>query len=104
MSTPVNTSQTDADSWGSRYGDYAKAGSTAISEGSKIYSNAKSAKEQKRRNLARIMQSAMNRNQDLSNADQEYQNEMSDFQSQAMQQVARGFVSALQGSSRRGAR
>ena len=54
----------------------------------------KEAKESKRRTLANLMNSAMKRNQNLFMMGQ-------DFRSQAMQQVARGFVEALQGSTGR---
>jgi len=59
------------------------------------------AKEAKRRTLANLMNSAMKRNRNLFMMGQEHSDDMNDFQSQAMQQVARGFVEALQGSTGR---
>src|ERR1700677_1752178 len=103
MSAPINVTNNDTDSWVSRFrsglskdkGSYAKAGKKAISEGSEAYQNARSIKESKRKALADLLNSSMNRNQDLFDADRESQNEMADFQSQAMQQIARGFVNSL---------
>lgn len=59
------------------------------------------AKEAKRRTLANLMNSSMRRNRNLFKVGQEHMDDMNDFQSQAMQQVARGFVDALQGSTGR---
>jgi hypothetical protein len=59
----------------------------------------KEAKEAKRRTLANLLSQAMKRNQGLFRMGQEHQDDMNDFQSQAVQQVARGFVDALQGST-----
>lgn len=58
------------------------------------------AKEAKRRTLSNLLNQALKRNQGLFRMGQEHGDEMNDFQSQAMQQVARGFVEALQGSTR----
>jgi hypothetical protein len=57
------------------------------------------AKEAKRRTLSNLLNSALKRNQGLFRVGQEHSNDMNDFQSQALQQVARGFVNALQGST-----
>lgn len=57
------------------------------------------AKEAKRRTLANLMNQAMKRNRGLFRVGQEHADDMNDFQSQALQQVARGFVDALQGST-----
>lgn len=71
-------------------------------QGATAYATSKKeAKEAKRRTLANLLNSALKRNQNLFMAGNEYQDEMKDFQSQALQQVARGFVDALQGSTGR---
>ena len=57
------------------------------------------AKEAKRRTLANLLNSSLKRNQNLFRMGQEHSDDMNDFQSQAVQQVARGFVDALQGST-----
>lgn len=57
-------------------------------------------REAKRRTLANIFNKAMKRRMALGKVKQEYGDEMNDYQSQAMQQVARGFAEALQGSGR----
>ena len=59
------------------------------------------AKEAKRRTLANLLNSSLKRNQNLFRMVQEHSDDMNDFQSQAIQQVARGFVDALQGSTGR---
>jgi hypothetical protein len=100
MTTPSNTSGSSS-SWGSPQ-DW----SSVISGASRgIDSNIKSgkeAKEAKRRTLANLMNQAMRQNAGLFRTGQEYGDEMNDFQSQALQQIARGFVNALQGSTGRG--
>jgi hypothetical protein len=58
-------------------------------------------REAKRRTLANLMNQAMKRNRGLFRNGQEHGDEMNDFQSQALQQVARGFAEALQGSTGR---
>jgi hypothetical protein len=78
-------------------------GSSAALQGSAGAAQTKSeAKELKRRTLANLMNQAMKRDQGLFKVGQEYNDEMNDFQNQALQQVARGFVDALGGSTRRG--
>lgn len=71
----------------------------AIGSGSSGSSNKREAREKKRRTLANLMNQALNRNQNLFRMGQEHGDEMSDFQSNALQQVAKGFVQALQGST-----
>lgn len=58
------------------------------------------AKAAKRRTLANLLNSALKRNQGLFRIGQEHGDEMSDFQSQAMNSTARGFVDALNGTTR----
>lgn len=57
-------------------------------------------KEAKRRTLANLLNQALKRNQNLQQVNQEYGDDMSDFQSQALQNTARGFVNSLRGSTR----
>ena len=71
-------------------------------QGAAQYANTKEeAKEAKRRTLSNLLNQSMKRNRGLFRTGQEHQDEMNDFQSQALQQVARGFVDALSGSTRR---
>ena len=75
-------------------------GAGAAMQGASAYANSKrEAREAKRRTLANLFNSALRRNQGLFRTGQEHADDMNDFQSQAMQQVARGFVEALQGST-----
>ncbi len=69
-------------------------------QGASAYATSKQeAKEAKRRTLANLLNQAMKRNQGMFRTGQEHQDDMNDFQSQAMQQMARGFVDSLQGST-----
>ena len=75
-------------------------GATQAMQGATAYATSKKeAKEAKRRTLANLLNNSLKRNQGLFRAGQEHADDMNDFQSQAMQQVARGFVEALQGST-----
>ena len=98
MSATTNTSD-----WGSA-GDWSNIisgsaqGATAGMQGSANAAIAKKeAREAKRRTLAHLLSQALKRKQGLFRAGQEYNDELNDTQTQAMQQSARGFVSALQG-------
>lgn len=62
-------------------------------------SNKKDAKESKRRTLANMLNNALKRSFNLNKAKRSHKGDMADFKSQALQQAARGFSSALQGSS-----
>ena len=75
-------------------------GAGSAMQGASAYATSKKeAKEAKRRTLANLLNNALRRNQGLFRTGQEHADDMNDFQSQAMQQVARGFVEALQGST-----
>lgn len=75
-------------------------GAGSAIQGAAAYANSKAeAKEAKRRTLANLLNQALKRNQGLHRVGQEHADEMNDFQTQAMQQVARGFVDAMQGST-----
>jgi len=95
--------------WYGTPGDWSKIiqgageGAGQAMQGAAQFANSKAeAKEAKRRTLANLMNSAMKRNRALFRTGQDYQNDMNDFQTQALQQVARGFVDSLQGSTGRG--
>lgn len=64
-----------------------------------LSNNKKEAKESKRRIKANLLNQSIENSTALNRANRQYQDEMRDFQSQAMQQVARGFVDALRGST-----
>jgi hypothetical protein len=75
-------------------------GAGAAMHGAAGYANSKAeAKEAKRRTLANLLNNALKRNQGLFRVGQEHSDEMKDYQSQAMQQMARGFVEAMQGTT-----
>jgi hypothetical protein len=75
-------------------------GASSAMQGSAQYANSKrEAKEAKRRTLSNLLNKAYGRNQGLFRVGQEHQDDMNDYQSQMMQQIARGFVDALNGST-----
>jgi len=75
-------------------------GASSAMQGATAYANNKSeAKEAKRRTLANLMTQALKRKQGLFRVGQENTDDMNDFQSQAMQQIAKGFVDSMQGST-----
>ena len=57
------------------------------------------AREYKRRILADLVNNSKKRNRNLFKLGQEHSDEMNDFQTQAMQEIARGFVNSLRGST-----
>ena len=59
--------------------------------------HARQAREAKRRTLAKFMNDAIKRNQQLYHSGQEHGDEMSDYQSQSLQNIARGFINSMQG-------
>lgn len=80
----------------------ATQGATSAMEGAAKYAQSKrEAKEAKRRTLANLMNKSLKQNQDMYRVGQEYNDEMNEYQAQSLQQMARGFVNALQGSTGR---
>lgn len=79
----------------------ASQGAGAGMQGMAAAANSKAtAKEAKRRTLANLLNQSLKRNQGLFKMGQEHSDEMNDFQSNAMKQMARGFVESLQGSTK----
>jgi hypothetical protein len=68
--------------------------STATNAGSRY-----EAREAKRRTLANMLNSALKRQAGMQRARQEYSGDINDYQAQAMQNMARGFIESLQGST-----
>lgn len=66
----------------------------AANQGSKLET-----KEAKRRMLANLFNNSLKRRQNYMRMGQDHNDEMNDFQTQALQNVARGFIESLQGSS-----
>lgn len=76
-------------------------GAGSAMQGISQFANTKDeAKEAKRRTLANLLSSANKRNRSLFKKGQEHVDDMRDYQSQALQQIARGFVESLQGANR----
>ena len=99
--TPENKSSPygSAVDWASIISGAGQGAGSAI-QGAAAYANSKEeAREAKRKTLANLLNNALKRNQGLFRVGQEHSDEMNDFQTQAMQQMARGFVDALQGST-----
>ncbi len=56
-------------------------------------------KEAKRRTMANLLNKALRRDLSLYGMGRDYADELTDYKTQIMQQIARGFNNALQGSS-----
>lgn len=98
MTTPSSPYGTSQD-WATIISGAGQAAGSAM-QGASAYANSKKeAKEAKRRTLANLLNQAMKRNQGLFRVGQEHSDEMTDFKSQALQQVANGFVQSLNGST-----
>lgn len=77
-------------------------GAGSSMQGAAQYATTKAeAKEAKRRTLSNLLNQSLKRNRGLFRAGQEHQDEMNEYQTHALQQVARGFVDALSGSTGR---
>jgi hypothetical protein len=80
----------------------AAEGAGSMMQGASAAANSKKeAKEAKRRTLSNLLNQALKRNRSLFRVGQEYGDEMNDYQTQALQQMARGFVESLSGSTGR---
>lgn len=88
--------------WSSIISSAAQGASAGMQGSAQAATSKKEAKESRRRTLANILTQALKRRQGLFKVGQEYSDELNDYQTQAMQQAARGFVNALQGSTGRG--
>lgn len=95
--SPSPSQYGSAEDW-SRIISGAGQGASNAMQGASAYANSrKEAREAKRRTLANLMNQSMRRNQNLFKTGQEHADDMNDYQSQAMQQIARGFVESLKG-------
>lgn len=105
MSTPASSSTPwygGSNEWGNIISGGGKGlGQYFIAEAD-LENTKRQAKENKRKTLANLMNQSMKRNRALFKTGQEYADDLNDYKSQALQQVARGFVDALQGSTGRG--
>lgn len=72
---------------------------TAMQGASQYANSQREAKEAKRRTLSNLVNQAMKRKRSLFNFNQENAGDLSDFQTQSLQQMARGFVDSLKGST-----
>ena len=94
-----NSSYGSAKDWASIISGAGQGASQALQSASQYATSKQEAKEAKRRTLANMMNQAMKRNQNLFRVGQENSNDMNDFQSHALQVVARGFIESLKGST-----
>ena len=106
MTTPTTTAPAPAApaKWGSDedWAEIVKGAASGAQSALKspVYgSGKKDAKESKRRTLANILNNALNRKHKQKKDQKSHKNEMTDYKNQVMQQAARNFSSALQGSS-----
>lgn len=98
MTTPSNYGS--AQDWATIISGAGQGASSALQGIAGNANSKREAKESKRRTFANLLNQALKRNQNLFASGQQHSDDMNDFQSQAMQQVARGFVESLQGITR----
>jgi hypothetical protein len=89
-----------ASDWASILASAGQGAGSALQSATANASSRAEAKEAKRRTLANLLNGSLKRSQGLFRAGQEHSDELSDYQSQAMQQMARGFVEAMNGINR----
>ncbi len=102
MSAPASSGTSswgDPKDWGQIISGIGSGVNTAMQSNAGLANSKREAKQTKKKTLANMLSQAMKRKQDFSRAGQEYSDDMADHQSQSLQQIARGFVDALQGSS-----
>jgi hypothetical protein len=85
--------------WSQIIAQGAKGATSGMQGNAQNVNSRREAKEAKRRTLANMLNKSLRRNQDLFKAQQNYGGEMTDLKSQAMQQLAKGYAEALQGTS-----
>lgn len=95
----ANSSYGSAKDWSNIISSAGQAASGAMQSNASLANSKKEAKQTKKRTLANMLSQAMKRNQNLFRVGQEYSDDMNDHQSQSLQQMARSFVDALQGST-----
>lgn len=101
-SASPNPSYGRIEDWASILSNAGQGATNALKGAGAYAQNKLEAKEAKRRTLANLMNKATRRNQGLLQLHQQYGGEMNDTSNQALQQIARGFVEAMQGSTGRG--
>lgn len=101
MNDQNNGSSNSAQNWATILSGAAQGASSGMQGMSANASSKKEAKEAKRRTMANLLNSSLKRNRGLFRMGQEHQDDMNDYQSNALQQVARGFIESLQGSTAR---
>lgn len=110
MTAPTQAGQQPASSSGSGFSahDWAtviqgagQGAANVFNSMGQMVSSKREARESKRKTIAKLLNNALNRNFKLMRAGQEYSDEMNDFKAKQMQDIARGFVDSLSGSTRR---
>jgi hypothetical protein len=99
-STPPSGYGSAAD-WATIIRGAGEGGSSMLQGASAYATSKKEAKESKRRTIANLLNNALRRSYSMNQIGQEYSDEMADFRNQQLQQLARGFVDSLQGSTGR---
>ena len=98
MTTQTQTSPTrTSKDWAKIIGSAGKAAGKSMQDQSSAAQTKMAAKEKKRRTIANLLNQALKRKQSMFRAGQEYGGEMADTQSQALQNVAKGFIQSLRG-------
>jgi hypothetical protein len=90
-----SSSYGSASDWAQILSGAGQGASSAMQGATANATNKMEAKEAKRRTLANLLNQALKRNQGLFRVGQEHSDEMRDYQSQALQQLARGFIESM---------
>ena len=97
QTSPTRTSNRTSKDWAKIIGSAGKAAGKSMQDESSAAQTKMAAKEKKRRTIANLLNQALKRKQSMFRAGQEYGGEMADTQSQALQNVAKGFIQSLRG-------
>jgi hypothetical protein len=97
--TPEASPYGNASDWASILSGVGAGASAGVQGAAGLVTSKKEAKEAKRRTLANLFKNNMMRSQALSGMGQEHEDDLRNYQAQAIQQVARGFIESLQGST-----
>lgn len=84
-----------ANAWSKIISSASNAASSAMQGQSAMANSKREAKQAKKRTVANLLNSALSRNQNLFRLGQEHEDDINDYQTQALRRVARGFVGSL---------
>lgn len=95
MTSPTPSNYGSAEDWSKVISGAGQGATSAMQGTAGAAASRAEAKEAKRRTLANLLSQALKRDQGLFRMGQDHSDDMNDYKSQAMQQVAQGFVGSL---------